>query len=143
MAQWDATHASVNRPGQDYLPELESQVDTGSETYSEERNHHVCPRREESDAEDEDLDNGLRRAKAKDMMVVHVKTLTGKTFTVKTSRKLPILYLKRQIKAQERIPKDHQRLIFAKKQLEDSRLLSDYSVNSDDTIYLVFRGSGD
>ena len=76
------------------------------------------------------------------LTTIHVKMLTGETFTVEVLTSEPIEEVKKKVQNKTGLPPEEQRLIHAGTLVDDGGALNDYSIQKEATVYLIHRLRG-
>lgn len=71
-----------------------------------------------------------------------IKSINGKTRTLQVQPTTTIAELKAQIQEKEGVSPEEQRLIYAGKNLDDTKTVADYNLGADATVHLVLRVRG-
>ena len=75
-------------------------------------------------------------------MQLLVKTVSGRTLSLEVQPTESVESVKKMLQERENVDADHQRLVFAGKELEDSQMIGDYHIGSEATVEMLFKMAG-
>lgn len=70
-------------------------------------------------------------------MLIYIKTITDKTYTLEVESSDTIADVKNQLYKVSGIPPDQQRLIFVSRVLDDNKILADYNIQRREVLRLI------
>ena len=75
-------------------------------------------------------------------MQLLVKTVSGRTVSVEVEPSEPVKCVKKLLQERENVDIEHQRLVFAGKELEDEKEIGSYHISEEATIEMLFKMAG-
>ena len=75
-------------------------------------------------------------------MQLLVKTVSGRTLSLEVQPTESVESVKKMLQERENVDADHQRLVFAGKELEDSQMIGDYHIGSEATVEMLVKMAG-
>ena len=75
-------------------------------------------------------------------MQLLVKTVSGRTLALEVQPTESVESVKKMLQERENVDVDHQRLVFAGKELNDSDAIGSYGISSETTVEMLFKMAG-
>ena len=75
-------------------------------------------------------------------MQLLVKTVSGRTLALEVQPSETVEDVKMMLQEKENVDADHQRLVFAGKELEDSQIIGSYAIAGEATLEMLFKMAG-
>ena len=75
-------------------------------------------------------------------MQLLVKTVSGRTLSLEVQPTETVESVKKMLQERENVDVDHQRLVFAGKELDDSDAIGVYGISSETTVEMLFKMAG-
>lgn len=76
------------------------------------------------------------------MLQLFVRTVSGRTLPLQVESGETVETVKQMLQERENVDVDHQRLVFAGKELDDSQTLESYNLKGDETLEMLFKIAG-
>ena len=89
-----------------------------------------------------DIDKNTKLINFFPMLQLFVRTVSGRTLPLQVESGETVEAVKQMLQERENVDVDHQRLVFAGKELDDSKTLESYNLKGDETLEMLFKIAG-
>ena len=89
-----------------------------------------------------DIDKNTKLINFFPMLQLFVRTVSGRTLPLQVESGETVETVKQMLQERENVDVDHQRLVFAGKELDDSKTLESYNLKGDETLEMLFKIAG-